>query len=134
MRAFHSRLLLSFLLCLFLAVTALAADFPASGKLNATQGNQLLEQYAAGGLTILDVRTPGEFAAGHFPDALLIPVAELSSRVSEIPAGPVLIVCRSGRRAQNAYHTLIRSGRSPESLWFLSGYTDYSGAVPHFIN
>jgi len=134
MRRIISRFLLAFLLCFALAATAPAGDFPASGKLNSVQGNALLERYADGGLTILDVRTPGEYAAGHFPNALLIPIDELSGRVSEVPAGPVLIVCRSGRRAQNAYHTLVRSGRDAESLWFLSGFTDYSGAKPRFVN
>ncbi|MBR3880594.1 MAG: rhodanese-like domain-containing protein [Mailhella sp.] len=134
MRRTMSRFLIALLVCFTLAVTATAGDFPASGKLNSTQGNALLERHAEGGLTILDVRTHGEYAAGHFPNALHIPLDELSGRVSEVPAGPVLIVCRSGRRAQNAYHTLVRSGRNAESLWFLSGFTDYSGAKPRFVN
>ena len=95
-----SRLLLSLLLCLSLLTPCFAEGFPQGGALTPEQGNALLEKHAAGGLTLLDVRTPGEFAAGHAPNALHIPVSELQGRIAEVPEGPVLIVCRSGRRAQ----------------------------------
>ena len=129
---FLNRFLLSFVLCLSLVASCLAQDIPAGGALTPEQGMALLKQYPDGGLTILDVRTPGEFASGHAPGALHIPVSQLAERIAEVPAGPVLIVCRSGRRAQNAAITLLRSGRSPEGLWFLSGYTDYSGGGVRF--
>ena len=126
------RFLFCFALCLFLSAPCLAQELPSSGSLTPEQGNALLEKYADGGLTILDVRTPREFAAGHAPGALLIPVDELLDRASEVPSGPVLIVCRSGRRARNAANMLIEQGRSPEGLWFLSGFTDYSGGGVRF--
>ena len=127
-----SRLLLSFLLCLSLLTPGFAEDFPQGGSLTPEQGNALLEKHAAGGLPLLDVRTPGEFAAGHAPNALHIPVSELQGRIAEVPEDPVLIVCRSGRRAQRAAGILLDSGRSPEGLWFLSGYSDYSGGKVRF--
>ncbi|MBQ5728410.1 MAG: rhodanese-like domain-containing protein [Mailhella sp.] len=127
-----SRLLLSLLLCLSLLTPCFAEGFPQGGALTPEQGNALLEKHAAGGLTLLDVRTPGEFAAGHAPNALHIPVSELQGRIAEVPEGPVLIVCRSGRRAQRAAGILLDSGRSPEGLWFLSGYSDYSGGKVRF--
>ena len=120
------RLLLCLALCLSLLAPCLAQDFPAGGSLTPEQGNALVSGRAGKGLTILDVRTPREFAAGHAPGALHIPVDELLDRASEVPDGPVLIVCRSGRRAKNAAEMLIRQGRSPEGLWYLSGYADYS--------
>lgn len=126
-----SRLVVSLLLCLALSVSAFAAELPASGRLTPAQGMELLARQADA-LTILDVRTPGEFARGHFPQAVLIPVQELAARLAEVPEGPVLIVCRSGRRAQYAYELMLRSGREADQLWFLSGYTDYSGETPRF--
>ncbi len=126
------RFLFCFALCLCLSAPCLAQELPSGGSLTPEQGNALLEKYADGGLTILDVRTPREFAAGHAPGALLIPVDELLDRASEVPSGPVLIVCRSGRRARNAANLLIEKGRSPEGLWFLSGFTDYSGGGVRF--
>ena len=127
-----SRLLLSLLLCLSLLTPCFAEDFPQGGSLTPEQGNSLLEKHAAGGLTLLDVRTHGEFKAGHAPGALHIPVSELRDRVAEVPEGPVLIVCRSGRRAENAALMLIGKGRAPEGLWYLSGYADYSGGGVRF--
>ena len=99
----------------------LAADLPASGKLDPAQATEL---YAGqkDDLVILDVRTDAEFNAGHAEGALHIPVDELASRVQEVPEGkPVLILCRSGMRASNAYRILREAGRPAENLWFLSG-------------
>lgn len=58
-------------------------------------------------LFILDVRTPEEFNQKHLPDAVNIPVDELSGRVGELPENrPLLIYCRSGIRAENAARML----------------------------
>lgn len=52
---------------------------------------------------ILDVRTPGEFAQKHLPNAVNIPVEELKGRLAEVPEDrPVVVYCRSGMRAGNA--------------------------------
>lgn len=126
-----SSFLLGLALCFGLSLSCLAQEIPSSGALTPEQGMALLEEQA-GKLTILDVRTPGEFASGHAPGALHIPVGELRDRIAEVPAGPVLIVCRSGRRAQTATSILLRSGRPAEGLWYLSGYADYSGGAVRF--
>ena len=47
-------------------------------------------------VAVLDVREPDEWAAGHVPGAVHIPLAELPGRVDLVPAGQVLVVCRSG--------------------------------------
>ncbi len=128
-----------FAAALLLAATLLvspciAADIPATGKLDPAQATEL---YTAqkDGLVILDVRTDAEFNAGHAEGALHIPVDQLAARVQEVPEGkPVLILCRSGMRASNAYKILRKAGRPAENLWFLSGYTDYSAGTPKFHN
>jgi phage shock protein E len=63
--------------------------------------------------TLLDVRTPEEFAAGHVPGARNIPLAELESRLAELSAaraGDVVVYCRSGRRAATALDILKAHG------------------------
>lgn len=56
---------------------------------------------------ILDVRTPEEFNRKHLPDAVNIPVDELSGRVDELPENKALLIyCRSGIRAENAARML----------------------------
>ncbi|MFG2263788.1 rhodanese-like domain-containing protein [Streptomyces sp. NPDC048720] len=65
-------------------------------------------------LTVIDVRTPGEYAGGHIPGALNIPLDQLGRAVPEIRAaaerGEVLVVCASGARSENACRTLAESG------------------------
>lgn len=107
-----------------------ALAFPQTGQLSPAEATELVKSQA--GLTFLDVRTQGEFAEGHAAGAVHIPVDQLAGRIAEVPAGPVLIVCRSGMRAGNAYRMLVNSGRAPESLWFLRGFTDYSAGTPSF--
>lgn len=49
---------------------------------------------------LLDVRTSGEFASGHVPGAVHIPMEEVESRLGDIPSDiPVVLVCESGNRA-----------------------------------
>ena len=64
------------------------------------------------GARLVDVRTPGEFAAGHLPGAINIPVQELDRRLGELePKEPaVVLYCRSGHRSGNAARTLKSAG------------------------
>jgi rhodanese-related sulfurtransferase len=67
--------------------------------------------HAAGGAVFVDVREPDEWAEGHIPGALHIPLADLPQRAAELPTGTDLIlVCRSGARSYVATEFLIRSG------------------------
>ena len=87
---------------LLLASPCLALELPEPGALSPAEATEVYAELKDD-LVILDVRTPGEFAEGHAEGALLIPVDELSSRVEEVPDDrPVLILCRSGRRAAAA--------------------------------
>lgn len=60
---------------------------------------------------VLDVRTPGEWDAGHIDGAVHIPLAELNARLAEVPEGPVAIICGSGYRSAIAASLLLRGGR-----------------------
>ncbi|MFI8263733.1 rhodanese-like domain-containing protein [Streptomyces sp. NPDC085665] len=72
------------------------------------------------GLTVVDVRTPAEFASGHLPDALSIPLDRIVRSLPELrkaAAGkPLLVVCASGARAENAVATLASHGIGASSL------------------
>ena len=46
-------------------------------------------------VTVLDVRPPEEYTAGHIPDAISIPLDELADRLAELPDdGQIVAYCR----------------------------------------
>lgn len=56
---------------------------------------ELLSRARDGLVTVLDVRPPDEFAAGHLPGAVNIPLAELEQRLAELPKeNEVVAYCR----------------------------------------
>ncbi|MFH8336620.1 rhodanese-like domain-containing protein [Streptomyces sp. AM6-12] len=65
-------------------------------------------------LTVIDVRTPGEYAGGHIPGALNIPLDQLDRVLPEIrdaaERGSILVVCASGARSENACRRLAEQG------------------------
>jgi len=63
------------------------------------------------GVFLLDVREDDEWAAGHAPDAVHVPLGELSARVGELPGDrEVYVICRSGRRSAYAAQALAGGG------------------------
>ncbi|MGH9693265.1 MAG: ThiF family adenylyltransferase, partial [Bryobacteraceae bacterium] len=69
-------------------------------------------------ITVVDVREPREYHAGHLGGALNIPVADLARRRTEIPLEfPVVFVCRSGKRSRVACELAAGAGiEDPASL------------------
>lgn len=64
-------------------------------SLEAVSREELVERARAGTVTILDVRPEDEFALGHVPGALNIPLRELKSRLGEIdPKQEIVAYCR----------------------------------------
>jgi len=71
-------------------------------------------------LTVIDVRTPAEFASGHLPGALNIPLDHIRRALPEIrhaaECGDVLVVCASGARSENACKLLAGQGITTATL------------------
>jgi len=88
------------------------------------------------GAFILDVRQPDEWATVHIPDATLIPLGELESRLAEVPRDrQVVVVCRSGNRSAQGRDILLGAGfPSVTSMaggmndWAAAGYPTASGS------
>jgi rhodanese-related sulfurtransferase len=75
-------------------------------------------------LVIIDVRNPNEFVVGHYQGALNIPIKELETRFSEVPAGrPVLVHCAKGKRAERGYEILKEKRVDIKELYFIKGDT-----------
>jgi rhodanese-related sulfurtransferase len=92
---------------------------------------ELLRRLHAGDVTLIDVRPEDEFAAGHIPGALSVPVTELAARVHELPRRKEIVAyCRGPYCvfAVSAVELLRRRGyrarRMVESIpgWRARGY------------
>lgn len=71
----------------------------------------------AAGATVLDVRNPDEYQAGHVPGAVLIPLPELAARQEEIPeADPLYVICAAGGRSLTATKALVDAGYNALSV------------------
>jgi rhodanese-related sulfurtransferase len=67
----------------------------------------------AGKITAIDVRQPEEYTAGHVPGAINVPhdqIEQYVEQIQDLRQQPVLIYCRSGRRAVLAEQTLAELG------------------------
>lgn len=62
--------------------------------------------------TILDVRTPAEFAGGHVAGSINIPLNEVEQKLAEIKAlkQPIILCCASGGRSGQATYFLKNQG------------------------
>src|SRR5262245_53275592 len=66
----------------------------------------------AAGARLLDVRSPQEYAGGHLPGAVNIPVQEIDRRLAEVGPrdGELILYCRSGHRSGRAAEILRAHG------------------------
>ena len=69
--------------------------FAERGVMESVDSDELLRRVRSGEVTVLDVRPPEEYSAGHIPGALSIPVDELKARLKELPKDrEVVAYCR----------------------------------------
>lgn len=110
--------------------------FAAPTQLEPIDARELLRRVEAGEVTVLDVRPPDEYRAGHIPGALSMPVEQLEQRLSEIPADrPVIAYCRGPFCvfAGDAVEELRRHGYSADRMaegvpdWRLAGHPVATG-------
>lgn len=81
-----------------------------SRMIRAAEAKRLLE---SGQATAVDVREVDEYAAGHIPGALLLPLGKLAQRAETVLPDkhvPLLVYCRSGRRSAEAVRRLEALG------------------------
>jgi hydroxyacylglutathione hydrolase len=73
-------------------------------------------------LQVVDVRNPGEVAAGMIPGAVSIPVGQLPARLAELdPARPTVVYCAGGYRSSVAA-SLLRAHGFTDVSDILGGY------------
>lgn len=71
-----------------------------------------IKEKIAAGATIVDVRTPAEFADGAYPGAVNIPLPALPARMNELgpKERPIVLYCASGARSGQAMRFLKQYG------------------------
>ncbi|MDE1170111.1 MAG: rhodanese-like domain-containing protein [Verrucomicrobium sp.] len=73
---------------------------------------------------LIDVRTPGEYASGHVPEAVNVPLKEVRAESIRARFGdqPIHFVCQSGSRSEQAANILERAGL--KRVYSLDGGTE----------
>ena len=79
-------------------------------------------EWVDAGATLLDVRTPAEFAEGHVRGALNISVQSLGGRLGEVPGERVVVYCRSGGRSAAATRMLRAAGKEVLDLGAMTSW------------
>ena len=93
--------------------TGMVAHNVLTGELVLTGPDALTED-----MPVLDVRTPGEYAAGHMPNSLNIPHTQLRERLDEVQAWadenageqPFVVMCAAGVRSWIGYRIVRHAG------------------------
>lgn len=83
------------------------------------------------GARLVDVRTPGEYAAGALPGASNLPVEAITQWVNQLDREkPVLLYCRSGARSRAAQNFLRSLGfREAYNLGAYTAWRDCAGTA-----
>ena len=104
--------------------------FTAKDDLEPVPAADLLERAKKGLVTVLDVRPPEEFAAGHVPGAVNIPIHELERRLAELPKRKEVVAYCRGPYCLMSYDAVfllrkkgLRARRLEDGLpeWQLAG-------------
>lgn len=69
------------------------------------------------GVVLLDVRSPIEFETEHIANSINVPLNELDVRCEKFPRqGQLVVICRSGKRAERGAYSLLGKGFQPKVL------------------
>lgn len=68
-------------------------------------------------VVLLDVRSPIEFQTEHIANSINVPLSDLDARCEEVPRqGQLVVICRSGKRAERGAYALLGKGFQPKVL------------------
>ena len=95
---------------------------PDTDLIDSSQLRQLISEDPL--IRVLDVRTAGEFDSVHIPGSFNVPLHTLGEHAGDLSQleYPVVLVCKSGARADQAHSTLTGAGK--QCLHLLDGGVD----------
>ena len=92
---------------------------PSTKPASTAKNPQAARELIASGAVVIDVRTPDEYAESHLPNAVNIPVQDVSTRLGEVEklvgndrTRPIVVYCAAGSRAAKAKTQLDAAGFS----------------------
>lgn len=98
-------------------------------RLEAISREELLLRIGEGSVTLLDVRPEDEFASGHLPGAINIPLDELGRRLAELPKGAQIVAyCRGPYCALSFDAVTVLRGQGFAVRRLDSGFPDWRAA------
>ncbi len=80
------------------------------GRWNLPVDPEKAQQLLRSGATVIDVRTPQEFADRHLDCAVNFPLENLANQLERLPRGALLVHCKSGMRSNMATRLLQSKG------------------------
>jgi rhodanese-related sulfurtransferase/DNA-binding transcriptional ArsR family regulator len=93
--------------------------YESKDSLEPVPAKELMQRVKKGLVTVLDVRPPEEFAAGHIPGALNMPVSEIRKRLNEIPKDQEIVAYCRGPYCLMAFEAVVelrKKGRDARRL------------------
>lgn len=78
--------------------------------------------------TVIDVREDWEYAGGHVPGAVNIPMSTIGNRLDELPDGAFAVICAVGGRSGRVVEALAARGYDATNVdggtdaWIAAGY------------
>ncbi|MBD7958165.1 FAD-dependent oxidoreductase [Microbacterium sp. Sa4CUA7] len=91
------------------------ADNLASGVADTIQWHELPRAMDAGA-TLIDVRSPQEYAAGGIAGSVNVPLDALRDGIDALPPGELIVHCQVGQRGHTAARILTQRGRRVRNL------------------
>ena len=94
-------------------MTKTAADLVAAARAQVRELAPAEAQSQLGRCVLIDVREPAEYAGGHAPGALSLPLGQLQSGIARIAPGldtPMILYCASGMRSASGVRMLAALG------------------------
>lgn len=98
-----------FIVVIIVTFVSLQCSAKATAQSSVAASPYLIERVANNEWLLIDVRSPQEFADGHIPGAVNMPHDNINDYIADLEGHkdkPIIIYCRSGRRAQLAMKVL----------------------------
>ncbi|MET0734579.1 MAG: rhodanese-like domain-containing protein [Microbacterium sp.] len=77
---------------------------------------------------LVDVREPSEYAEGHVPGAVNLPMSTIGDHLDELPDGAFDVICKVGGRSERVVEALTARGYDATNVaggtddWIAAGY------------